>query len=50
MNRQFAIIPLIAGLALAFGDNAAQAEDSRARTIYNQVCFNCHGTVSKFGD
>ncbi|MDA7915966.1 cytochrome c [Verrucomicrobia bacterium] len=43
MNSLFRISPLIAGLLIASGNNAAQAELSRARTLYNQVCFNCHG-------
>lgn len=43
MNRLFATLPLITALAFALGGNAAGADEARAREIYNQVCFNCHG-------
>jgi mono/diheme cytochrome c family protein len=43
MNRLIATTTLIAGLAFAIGDAAASADEARARELYNQVCFNCHG-------
>ena len=43
MNKLFVIIPLITGLAIAIDVTGAPTDHARAREIYGQICFNCHG-------